>query len=148
MIRHTQDVHIRRASAQVYDFVASRYAVNHPRWEEEIVEIRPLDGGPIAEGSRFLMVRKDFGRIAEAVNEVVELVPGRRIAFRHVDEKMDFHIAFNFDPVADGTRLRVEVGAEPHGAMRLITPMLRLRMPRIAVRNSERIRDLVESEAA
>lgn len=148
MIRHTQDVHIRKASSEVFDFVARRYSENHPRWEEEVVEIRALDHGPIAEGSRFLMVRKDFGRIAEAVNEVVELVPGRRIAFRHVDEKVDFHIAFNFDPVAEGTRLRVEVGAEPHGAMRLIAPMLRLRMPRIAARNTERIRQLVESEAA
>lgn len=148
MIRHTQDVHIRKASADVYDFVANRYAENHPRWEEEVVEVRQLGQGPITEGSRFVMVRKDFGRIAEAVNEVVELVPGRRIAFRHVDGSMDFHIAFNFDPLADGTRLRVEVGAEPHGAMRLITPLLRLRMPRIAVRNTARIRDLVESEAA
>ena len=148
MIRHTQEIHIRKASSEVFDFVASRYAENHPRWEDEVVEIRRLDQGPISEGSRFVMVRRDFGRTEEAVNEVVELVPGRRIAFRHVDEKMDFHIAFNFDPVAEGTQLRIEVGAQPHGAMRLITPMLRLRMPRIAVRNSERIRQLVESEAA
>lgn len=147
MIRHSQDVHIQRPPARVFDFVATRYQENHPRWEQEVVEIRRLDQGPVALGSRFLMVRRDFGRTAEAINEVVELVPGRRIAFRHVDAAIDFHIAFNCDPVADGTRLRVEVAAEPHGAMRLAGPMLRLRMPKIAVRNTSRIRDLVESEA-
>lgn len=148
MIRHSRDIRIQRPPARVFDFVATRYAENHPRWEEEVIEIRRLDDGPIALGSRFLMVRKDFGRVAEAINEVVELIPGRRIAFRHVHPKMDFHIAFTCDPITDATRLRVDVAAEPHGAMRLAAPMLRLRMPRIAVRNTSRIRDLVEAEAA
>lgn len=149
MIRHTQDVHIRRPSAQVYDFVAGRYAENHPRWDEDVVELRRLDQSPIAKGSRFVLVlRRGFGRIDEIVNEVVELVPGRRIAFQSASAAMEFNIAFNFDQVSDGTRLRVEVGAQPHGAMRLISPMLRRGMPRIAARNTARIRELVEAEAA
>lgn len=149
MIRHMQDIHIRRTSGDVYDFVASRYADNHPRWDEDVVELRRLDQGPIAKGSRFVMkLRRGFGRIDEVLNEVVELVPGRCIAFRSGSPAMEFNIAFNFDSVADGTRLRVEVGAEPHGAMRVMSPMLRRAMPRIAARNTARIRELLEAEAA
>lgn len=149
MIRHMQDIHIRRSSGDVYDFVATRYADNHPRWDEDLVELRRLDQGPIAKGSRFVMkLRRGFGTIDEVINEVVELVPGRCIAFRSGSRAMEFNIAFNFDSVADGTRLRVEVGAEPHGAMRVMSPILRRAMPRIATRNTARIRELLEAEAA
>lgn len=146
MIRHTQQVTIRRPVSEVFDFVATNYLRNHPRWEPEVLEVRPLTAGPIQVGSRIRMIRKDFGKVSETTNEVTELVPNRRIAFRHLDGPMDFEIAFSMEPVAAGTRFRADVAAQPRGAMRLLTPMFAVRMPRIGARITTHMRELIETE--
>ena len=146
MIRHTQEVTIRRPVPEVFDFVATNYLRNHPRWEPEVLEVSPLTEGPMRVGSRVRMVRKDFGKVTETTNEVTELVPDRRIAFRHADGPMDFELSFTLAPVATGTRFRADVAAQPHGAMRLLTPVFKLRMPRTGARITAHLRDLIESE--
>jgi uncharacterized protein YndB with AHSA1/START domain len=148
MIHYTQVVTIRKPVEKVFDFVATHNYENHPRWEAEVVAIRPLTEGPIRVGGRAVMVRKDFGKQRETTHECTELVPDRKVAFRHVDGPMDFEIAFSFEPSPNGTRLRVDVAAQPHGAMRVLSPVFRLRMPRVAARLSNRLREVVEGEAA
>jgi hypothetical protein len=148
MIRYSKVVTIRKPVAEVFDFVATHNYENHPRWEAEVLEIRPLTEGPIGVGSRVVMVRKDFGRVMETTHECTEFLLDRRVAFRTIDGPMDFEIAFSFEPAPAGTRLRVDVGAQPRGAMRLLSPVFRLRMPRVGARLSNRLREVVEGDAS
>jgi len=146
MIRHTQEITIRRPVPEVFDFVATNYLRNHPRWEPEVLEVSALTDGPMRVGSRMRMVRKDFGQVTETTNEVTELVQNRRIAFRHLGGPMDFALSFTMEPVTDGTRFRAEVSAQPHGAMRVLSPVFKLRMPRTGARITAHLRDLIEAE--
>ena len=148
MIRNRHDVIVRRPLAEVFDFVAVHNYENHPRWEPEVLEVRPLSDGPIRVGHRAVMVRKDFGKVSETTHEVTAFDPGERIAFRHVDGPMDFEITFSFAAVPEGTHIRVDVAAQPHGAMRLMSPLFRIRMPRVGARLSNNLRCLVEAGPA
>jgi hypothetical protein len=145
----TYQAHFRvaRPPADVFDVIGTNCYRNHPRWEREVVEIRPLTDGPIGLGSRAIMVRQEYGRRSEVAYEVTAFEPGRRIAFRHLGGSMTFELAFELTPLpGDATDLRVDVRMEPHGMLRLMTPLLALRMPGTSRRISRSMVELVESE--
>ena len=144
MIRHTQQVIIRRPLAEVFDFIAVHNPENHPKWEPEVIEVRRLTQGPLGVGSRLRTLRRDFGRVSEATDEVTEFITNQRIAFRRVDGPMDFEISFTFEHVSEGTQLRADVAAQPRGAMRVMSPLFRMRMPRIGGRITARLCELLE----
>ena len=82
---------------------------------------------------------------SEVVNECVEYVDGERAAYSHPDPPMDFWIRFDF--VADGPDaclVTATVRMQPHGALRLMTPLFRLRGPARSARSSRRMREVVE----
>jgi hypothetical protein len=147
MIRHHQEIQVHRSVGEVFDFVATNSYDNHPRWEREVVEIRRITDGPIRVGSRAVMVRREFGRTSETEYEVTELEHNRRIAFQHCTPQMDFDIAFTFLPEGEATRLAVDVQAQPHGALRLNSPLMRFQMPRTGRRIMKQLRELLEEPA-
>jgi hypothetical protein len=146
VIRHTEVVSIRKPVAEVFDFVITDNYRNHPRWEDEVVEVRPLTTAPMGLGSRAVTVRRDWGKVSEATQECVAYEKNRLATFRVLDGPMGFEISFSFSPAPEGTRLQVDVAAQPRGSMRLLSPLLRLRMPRMSARLSNRMRELVEQE--
>jgi hypothetical protein len=123
-------------------------AVNHPRWEDEVLEVRPLDD-TVGVGQFCVMVRKDGRRTHEVVNECVEYVDGARAAYSHVDPSMDFWIAFDFTDTGAGTsELTVTVRMTPHGALRLMTPLFRLGAPKRSARIVGRTVQVIEQTPA
>jgi hypothetical protein len=148
MIRHHQEILVRRGVGDVFDFVATNAYTNHPRWEPEVVAIRRITDGPIRVGSRAVMVRREMGRTSETEYEVTELAHNRRIAFRHCTPHMDFAIAFSVLPRGEETCLAVDVQAQPHGALRVLAPVMWRRMPRISRRIVNRLRVLLEEDRA
>lgn len=42
---------VNRRIDDVFDVIGTRCYENHPRWEREVVEVRPLTDGPIGLGS-------------------------------------------------------------------------------------------------
>ena len=91
-----------------FDVVVRHQADNHPRWEDEVVEVRPLDD-IVGVGHRSVMVRHERGRTREVVNECVEYVDGARAAYSHVGKDLDFWIAFDFARQVDSLRLMLSV---------------------------------------
>jgi hypothetical protein len=99
-----------RTPEGVFDVIGTNCYENHPRWEREVVEIRPLTPGPIGLGSRAIMIREEYGRRSETEHEVTAFEPGRRIAFRHPQSSMLFELAFDLRPgESSGTDLTVRV---------------------------------------
>lgn len=147
MIRYDDVVTIQRPVEEVFDFVATHCYENHPRWEPEVLEIRRITTGPVDVGSRAVMVRRDYGKVTETEYEVTEMEPNRRIAFRHANAQMGFDISFDFEPDRAGTHLRVAVRAQPHGILRMMTPLMRVRMPKTGRRLTGNIRRVVEESA-
>ena len=131
-----------------FDVVVRHQADNHPRWEDEVVEVRPLDD-IVGVGHRSVMVRHERGRTREVVNECVEYVDGVRAAYSHVGNDMDFWIAFDFaDTAAGHSELTVTVRMTPHGFLRLMTPLFRLGAPKRSARISERTVQVIEQTPA
>lgn len=132
-----------------FDVIGTHVYDNHPRWESEVLEIRRLTDGPVGVGSRAVMVRKDFGRRSEVVYQCTEFEPDRRIAFDHVDSALSFHIAFTLTPTGpDSCECRVAVRARPRGALRLMTPLIRARMPRTGDRLTRQMAHVIEEQSA
>jgi len=144
MIAYSGEITIRRPVGDVFDFVALHCYDNHPHWEPEVLEIRRLTDGPVRVGSRAVMVRRDFGKVTQTEYEVTELEANRRIAFRHDNPQMDFTLTFDFRPDPAGTRFAVDVVAQPHGWLRVMTPPMRRTMSRTGRRILGNIQRLVE----
>ena len=135
-----------RSAEHAFDVIGTNMYENHPRWEKEVVEIRPLTPGPVGVGSRAVMVRQEFGRRSETEYEITEFEPGRRIAAFHPDAKMDFFIAFELDPIdADSCTIQVDVRAELQGWMRILEPVMRRVMPKQAARIADDMASVIES---
>jgi hypothetical protein len=136
----------RRAPA-VFDLIGTHVYENHPRWEKEVIEIKPASTAPVAVGSRAVMVREEYGRRSETTYEVTELIPDRKIAFRHVDGSMGFELAFLLSPAStETTDLDVHVRMQPRGALRLLTPLLARSLPKRTERITSDMVRFVESQ--
>jgi len=133
MIRYQITQRVRRPAAAVYDFCVVHQPENHPKWEAEVMEVRRE--GPAVAGARGVMVRKDFGKVAEVPLEWLEVVPGQRVRQRSVSPAIVFDITEEFIPQGEEMDLRVSVEITLHGFMRLMQPM----MARVLRKTSERI---------
>lgn len=147
MIVHEHSRKVNRSAEDTFDFIGTHMYENHPRWEKEVVEIRPLTPGPVGVGSRAVMVREEFGRRSEEEYEITEFEPGRRIAAHHPeDAAMDFRIAFDIEPLdGDSCMLSVEVQIQTKGWMRLFEPVMKLAMPKRGKRIVDDLVNVVES---
>ena len=138
---------VNRPIDDVFDVIGTHCFENHPKWEREVVEVRPQADGPIGLGSRAVMVRQEYGRRQEIVYEVTDFVPPRRIAFHHQGGQMLFEIAFELQEARPSeTDLAVHVRLEPRGAFRLMAPLLALNLPRTSERITRSMVDLIEAE--
>ena len=139
--------HVERSAETTFDFIGTNVYENHPRWEDEVLEIRPLSEGPVRVGSSAVMVRKGFPRPREVEYSVTELVPGRRIAFDHPDSAMHFHLSFDVVPAgATACDVHVHVEAVPHGPLRLMAPVMRRAFPARTRRISAQMVRVLEAE--
>src|SRR6476469_5852007 len=102
-IQHSHTERIARPVAHAFDVVVTHQVENHPRWEPECLEVRPLTSGPLGVGSRQVMVRHEYGRTREVENTCLEYDEGRRITWSHPDRQMDFVISFDFVAVDESS---------------------------------------------
>ena len=145
MPHHRATYRIERTPHDVFDIVAIHSRENHPRWEAEVVEIRPSTTGPVGLGSRSVMVREERGRRIETEYEVTAFEEDRLIAFHHTTGPMGFDLRFELAPEGDrATSFTVDVRMTPRGLLRLATPLLAIELPRRTDRISRRMIALVE----
>jgi hypothetical protein len=145
MIRYQIEEHIRRTPAAVYDFVAVHQPENHPRWEDEVIEIRRE--APLAVGTKGVMVRQEGKRRREVPFEVTALVPDRLIAFRSGAGGFDLRLTFDMRPAGEETEFHVTVELTLSGPLRLLTPIFRRKFPRTGARITRKLASLLNASA-
>jgi hypothetical protein len=139
---------INRPPDAVFDLIGTHVYENHPSWESEVVEIRPLTDPPVQLGSRAIMVRREYGRRSEVAYDVTEFELNRKIGFRHVDGPMSFEIAFLLEPSGEaGSDLTVQIRAHPKGAFRLLTPLIGWSLPKTSERITSQMVAFVEQHS-
>jgi hypothetical protein len=104
MITAESETLVRRPVEVVFDFVASRFFENYPRWSPEVVELAQTSAGPVQVGTVGRQARIDKGVRTESIFRVTELEPGRRLAFRGLGDP--YHVLYAFHPVDETTRLQ------------------------------------------
>jgi uncharacterized protein YndB with AHSA1/START domain len=125
MPSHTITFHLDVPPERVFDYIAD--IRNEAEWSKDITSAELVGDGPIGEGTQFDTVYRGFGamRLVITKYERPEVLwidgDGPRIAM---------HFEMNLAPEGDGTSVTMTVDMRLRGAFRILSPMLKLGMPR------------------
>ena len=96
-----------------------------PQWMKGIEELRPLQEGPVGEGTR-LGFR---ARGSERETTIVGWDPGRRLALRSRQGGVTADYVYRFEDCPGGTRVTLDAECRGEGlGWRLVTPLIGLLM--------------------
>jgi|RhiMetdeSRZDD1v2_1073273.scaffolds.fasta_scaffold91240_5 uncharacterized protein YndB with AHSA1/START domain len=116
MIKLTASIEIAAAPADVIKFIAE--PANAPKWMKALDVAELLTPGPIGPGTRFREVQNAGGERIESICEITELEPGRRYAWRNVDDgSAQYGGGFTAKAIQGGTDLRYEGWATLSGRL-------------------------------
>ena len=126
----------------------ARYAMdpaNDPVWISGISEARTVTDGPVGQGSRVARVASFLGKRIEYVNEVEELVPGRRLVMHSVAGPFPMRITYEFADHDGGSIARIRVEGDAGGFFAIATPVLRRKLRRSVETDLATLKGLLES---
>jgi uncharacterized protein YndB with AHSA1/START domain len=115
------EILINRPVEEVFDFVADER--NEPRYNPRMLRAEKLSPGPVGLGSRFRAEMRTRPRPMEMTTEFTGYERPRRLASTTRMSRMDIRGTLSFDPVPGGTRMRWSWELEPHGLLKLMTPL-------------------------
>jgi len=121
-VRIDGEIVINRPVDEVFDFVADER--NEPRYNPRLLRVVQISPGAIGLGTRFRAEIKTMGRALPMTIEFTGFERPRQLASRTRLSTMEIRGALTFDPVSRGTRMRWSWVIEPHGGLKLMTPML------------------------
>ena len=137
---------INRPIENVFEFVAVNHFRNHPRWDPNIIELTPMQSGPVAVGSTARVQRRKGTE--NEVLEVVEFQPPRRFATRDNIGPFLLSVTCLIEPVEPQTsRLILIANTTVAGPMRIVAPLLRPIFARQMRKSLRRIKMMVEQES-
>ena len=139
MVASSESVEIARAPADVYEYVADLR--NEPTWHVDIVGV-PSDTPPEPEVGRVVHVTfKPFMGKTDGTFTALEVEPGSKIVYRADFAGLQPAITYLVEPAGAGTRFTRSVEMQPRGFAKLMTPMMKMMVPkrnRVFVRNLKR----------
>jgi polyketide cyclase/dehydrase/lipid transport protein len=122
VIRIKGDIVIDRAVEDVFDYVADER--NEPTYNTQMRLAEKISDGPIGVGTQYRAEVVSGGRPVSMVIRVTEYERPRRLASMTTMAAMDVAYTLTFEPVREGTRMRWSGEIEPHGALRLMGPLV------------------------
>ena len=124
MISALNSVEIKRPVSEVFQFVAD--PSNEPKWHTDIVRAALEPAGAPGPGKVLKATFRTMGRTSDAVADVSEFEPDRRIVYRFRGRTMGMlpTLTYSFEPVGDRTRFTRVLAVEPYGLMRLLAPLM------------------------
>ena len=128
----------------VFDIVADER--NEPRYNPRIIRAQKTSQGPVGRGARFIAEPRGMGDRGVMTVQVVDYDRPRRLAtsvrssYMDVDGTLTFALAG-----AGGTRMRWSWDMRLRGAMRVLSPLIRVIGPRWEYRNWAGLKTYAES---
>jgi carbon monoxide dehydrogenase subunit G len=122
MVRIDGEIVINRPVEEAFDFVADER--NEPRYNRQMRSAEQISDGPIGVGTRFRAEMVSMGRTVEMVIEFTGYERPRRLASTTHMSSMDIQYTLTFEPISEGTRMRWSGDLEPHGILKLMSPMV------------------------
>jgi uncharacterized protein YndB with AHSA1/START domain len=131
---------------RVWDFIAD--ARNDPRWCSKVDSVHQLEGQGPGPGARFQVLHrpKPLGGPVELTMDVIEFDPPRRLRWREEDDDAVFHVVYELEQQAGGTRL-TQIDEIDWKISRLLLPVGRLMVQRDLRRQLAALKRLLEGDA-
>lgn len=147
MVRAESEALIARTPTQVFEFVATEFVRNYPRWSPEVERLDAVTEGPLQVGWVGRQVRVDKGRRTRNEFRVVSLDHASLVCFEGLDDP--FRIRYRFAPEDGRTRLRFELEIDRlgPGAMLFLGTVRRF-VQESADRMMARLKTLIEAEVS
>ena len=137
------EIVIDRPAAGVYAYAGD--PSNAPEWYANIKSIKWLTPRPIALGSKLAFTASFLGRQLQYVYEVVELVPGRRLAMRTSDGPFPMETIYTWEPLEDGgTRMILRNRGNPAGFSKIAAPLMAGAMRRANQKDLRSLKAILE----
>ena len=147
MAEITASVEIDRSPEDVFAYLSD--LGRHGEWQEMIKKVEVLTDGPTRVGSKAKDLRKPpFGPAVWATYEFTEFDPPRTAAFKGVDGPIRAIGKVTVEPSGTGSRVTLELDAEPRGFMgRMMMPMVRKQMRTQVPADQQRLKERLEAGA-
>lgn len=115
---------VARPVQDVFSYLAD--VTNEATWNPWAKWVRKVSDGPIRSGSVFRGSYQGFGELEQ---DLTDYEPPRRLTYHSVPRGMrDARMTFELEPVGDSTKVRIVGVALPAGMMKLMEPVMSLRM--------------------
>jgi carbon monoxide dehydrogenase subunit G len=115
---------VARPTEDVFAYLAD--VTNEAKWNPWAKWVRRLDEGPIGPGAVFRGSYQGFGELDQ---DLTDYEPPRRLTYHSVPKGMrDARMTFELEPAGGSTKVTVTGVAQPAGVMKLMEPVMSLRM--------------------
>ncbi len=141
-MRFTNTVTIDRPLGEVFAYLAQ--FENVPQWNHAIRETRMTSRGPVGVGARYVQNRTLPTR-GEETFEITEYEPDRKLSIRGTFGPFPGRIAYELEPMNDGTRLTNAVALEPSGLLSVFAPLATSRIKAEVAANLATLKRRLES---
>ncbi len=122
---------------------------NAPQWYANITSVRWQTEPPVRVGSRLDFVARFLGRTLAYTYEVVELIPGQRLAMRTAQGPFPMETTYTWQPVT-GTRTRTRMTLRNRGAPtgfgKVAAPVMAAAMRRANDKDLANLKRILESQ--
>ena len=120
----TGELLIERPREQVFDFVADER--NEPRYNPRLNGVEKLTAGPIGAGTRFAAWTTTMGRSVPMTIALTAYERPSRLGSSTGLAAMDIDGVLDFQSVPEGTLMCWRWELKPHGALKLMGPLIAL----------------------
>lgn len=146
MIEINEEIVVEKPIESVFAFVSD--PANTPRYQPDIVSSQVETPGPVRRGTRFKETMKMGPWKVDSSCEVVEHERPGRVTFEATGRTLRYRCHFTFEPVPEGTRIRIAGTAQLQGWWRLMEPMMRVGMRKAVPQQLARMRACLNEDAA
>jgi uncharacterized protein YndB with AHSA1/START domain len=136
---HRTTFHLDAPPERVFDYIAD--ARNEAEWSKDIETVTMVGGDPVGEGTVFDAEYRGFGPVR------LELREYRRpahLVFVGDGPRVGMHFSLDLEPEDGGSRVTMDADIRPRGAFRLLTPLLKLGMPREMAKRPDQLKAVLE----
>jgi uncharacterized protein YndB with AHSA1/START domain len=135
---------IDRPREEVYDVAVT--TETRPTWSSNVLEIDAERPGHPEQGDRHAVTSKVAGKRFASTEEVTEVLPGERLAYRSEEGPFPYRVEFRFADEGDATRMTIFVESPGLGGLfgRLSDPLVVTMFSRDLRANLANLKTLVE----
>jgi Polyketide cyclase / dehydrase and lipid transport len=125
MATHQIAFDLDRPPEDVFDYIAD--VRNELRWQKDLRRAEKVTEGPVGDGTIFETDYRLFGPIRLALEEVRR---PEHLVFVGEGPRMSMRFVLDLASRPGGSRVRFDVEMRPKGPLALLSPLLRLGLPR------------------